>query len=151
MSTAFTTDRELGITRIFNANRELMFRVWTSPEIAHWWGPNGFTNTILEMDVRPGGKCRYIMHGPDGTDYPNTITYMEVVQPERLVYMQGDDENPDHFRVTVTFEDLGEQTKLTMTAVFEKPEDLAYVVENFGAKEGMTQNMDRLEAWIEKL
>jgi uncharacterized protein YndB with AHSA1/START domain len=147
-----TSNRELAMTRIFNANRELLFRVWTSPDhIAHWWGPNGFTNTILEMDVRPGGVWRYIMHGPDGTDYPNTITYLEVVQPERLVYLHGNDENPDHFRVEVIFEDLGEQTKLSMRSVFKTPEDLAYVVENYGAKEGLKQNMERLAAWVEKL
>lgn len=147
-----TSDREMGITRMFDANRELLFHVWTSPDhIAHWWGPNGFTNTILEMDVRPGGVWRYIMHGPDGTDYPNLISYLEVVKPERLVYLQGDDANPDHFRVTVTFEDFGEQTKIAVNMVFKTPEDLAHVVKNFGAKEGLTQNMDRLEAWVAKL
>lgn len=151
-ATTDTSGRELAITRIFDANRELLFHVWTTPDhIAHWWGPNGFTNTILEMDVRPGGVWRYIMHGPDGTDYPNRVTYLEVVRPERLVYMHGDDENPDHFRVEVIFEDHGTQTKLIMRSVFKTPEDLAHVVENYGAKEGLEQNMDRLAAWVEKL
>lgn len=152
MTTTDTSNRELAITRTFDASRDLLFRVWTSPEhIAHWWGPKGFTNTILEMDVRPGGVWRYIMHGPDGTDYPNRITYLEVVKPEKLVYMHGDDTDPDQFRGTVTFEDLGERTRLSMKMIFKTPEDLAQVIERHGAKEGLTQNMDRLEAWVARL
>ena len=58
---------------------------WTDPEhVAKWWGPTGFTNTIYEMDVRPGGVWRFVMHGPDGIDYQNKIVYIEVVKPERL-------------------------------------------------------------------
>src|SRR6266852_4602923 len=79
-------DREIVITRLLDAPRELAFQAWTEPQhVAHWWGPNGFTNTIHEMDVRPGGVWRFIMHGPDGTDYKNEIVYVEVVKPERLV------------------------------------------------------------------
>src|SRR4051794_34340238 len=65
-------DREIVATRIFEAPRELVFTMWTDREhVAKWWGPRGFTNTIHEMDVRPGGTWRFVMHGPDGTDYPN--------------------------------------------------------------------------------
>src|ERR1044072_8507208 len=114
-----TSNRELSITRIFDIDIDTMFEVWTNPEhIAHWWGPNGFTNTISEMEVRPGGVWRYIMHGPDGTDYPNLITYVEVVKPVRLMYLHGDDNDPAHFEVTVIFEALGDQTRLSITSVF---------------------------------
>ena len=66
-----TADREIVATRVFDAPRDLVFRMWTDPaHIVHWWGPNGFTTTIHEMDVRPGGMWRFIMHGPDGVDYP---------------------------------------------------------------------------------
>lgn len=78
-----TADREIVISRLIHAPRELVFKVWTDPKhVAHWWGPNGFTNTIHEMDVRPGGVWRFIMHGPDGVDYPNKIVYKEVVKPQ---------------------------------------------------------------------
>ena len=67
-SEAGTADREIVATRIYGAPRELVWRVWTDPKhIAQWWGPQGFTNTIREMDVRPGGAWRFTMHGPDGT------------------------------------------------------------------------------------
>lgn len=69
--------------------------MWTDPKHIAWWGPNGFTNTIHEMNVKPGGVWRFIMHGPDGTDYPNKILFIEVVKPERLVYTHGSDEDND--------------------------------------------------------
>ena len=79
--------REITVTRVISASRETVFEMWTNPKhIAQWWGPRGFTNTIEEMDVRPGGVWRFVMHGPDGVDYPNKIVYREVVRPERLVY-----------------------------------------------------------------
>ena len=87
-------DREIIMTRAFAAPRELVWKAWTNPKhIKAWWGPNGFTTTNLEVDVRPGGVWRFIMHGPDGTDYPNKIVYAEIVMPERLVYDHGGDGN----------------------------------------------------------
>jgi uncharacterized protein YndB with AHSA1/START domain len=62
-----SVDREIITSRVYDAPRELVFKAWTDPKhIARWWGPNGFTTTIHEMDVRPGGAWRFIMHGPDG-------------------------------------------------------------------------------------
>ncbi|HJU84374.1 MAG TPA: SRPBCC domain-containing protein, partial [Holophagaceae bacterium] len=82
--------REFGAARILEAPRELVFRLWTEPgHVEKWWGPEGFRNTIHEMEVRPGGRWRLTMHGPDGTDYPNVITYLEVLPPHRLVYHHG--------------------------------------------------------------
>ena len=84
-SAAGAAAREIVAARVFDAPRELVFDAWTDPEhVAQWWGPNGFTNTIHEMDVRPGGVWRFVMHGPDGVDYNNKIVYIEVVKPERL-------------------------------------------------------------------
>jgi len=77
-----TADREIGTTRIFDAPRELVFRMWTDPEhVGNWWGPTGFKTTTQLIDVRPGGQWRFIMHGPDGTDYPNKIVFVEIVEP----------------------------------------------------------------------
>jgi uncharacterized protein YndB with AHSA1/START domain len=89
-----TSDRDLVIERIFDAPRQMVFDAWTDPEtIGQWWGPRGFTTTVHEMDVRPGGVWRFTMHGPDGTDYPNRVVYDEVVAPERLVYTHGADDD----------------------------------------------------------
>src|SRR5262249_10941330 len=78
--------REMTATRVVDAPRSLVFAAWTDPtHVAKWWGPNGFTNTVREMDVRPGGTWLLVMHGPDGTNYPNTWIFEEIVPPERLV------------------------------------------------------------------
>src|SRR5271155_1615963 len=100
-----TSDREIVTMRVFEAPRELVFAAWTEPKhVAQWWGPNGFTNTIYEMDVRPGGVWRFVMHGPDGVDYQNKIVFVEVVKSQRLVY---DHVSGPKFRMTVTFDEQG--------------------------------------------
>ena len=84
---ALTPDREIVIKRTLDAPRELVFAAWTDlKHLPHWYGPNGFTTTIHEMDLRPGGVWRLTMHGPDGRDYTSKIVFSEVVRPERLVY-----------------------------------------------------------------
>ena len=143
--------RELSISRLINAPRELVFKVWTEPEhVAKWWGPDGFKNTIHEMNVKAGGVWRLTMHGPDGRDYPNKIVFLEVVKPERLVYKHSDDGEPEliSFHVTVTFEEQGNKTLLTMISVFESAADLERVIKENGAAEGMVQHIDRLEEYL---
>jgi len=140
---ANTADREIVITRVFDAPRELVFAAWIDPQhIASWWGPTGFTTTIHEMDVRPGGVWRFIMHGPDGVDYPNKIVYLEIAKPERLVYNHGDD-NDVRFQVTVTFEAQGEKTRLTMRSIFPTAAERDLVVTQYHAIEGGNQTLDR--------
>lgn len=147
-----TSNRELVQSRLLDAPQEMVFEVWTNPEhIIHWWGPNGFTNTIHEMEVRPGGVWRFIMHGPDGTNYPNKIVYIEVVKPERLVYTHGGDEEQVDFYVTVTFEKRGKKTLLTMTALFPSAVELERVVKEHGAKEGGVQTLNRLAEYLVKM
>lgn len=146
--------RELHITRMFNAPRALVFRVWTMPEhVAQWWGPRGFTITTQEMDARPGGVWRFTMHGPDGTDYPSRIAYKEVVEPERLVFLYDDDNGDDsgQFLVTVSFEEQGGQTQIDMRMAFRTKEALDLVIEQHGAVEGNKQTMDRLEQYLEQI
>ena len=143
---ASTADREIVLTRTYEAPRSLIFKVWTDVRhVTQWWGPRGFTTTTHSMDVRPGGAWRYTMHGPDGVDYPNLATYLEVVPPERLVYDHGDDANPEMFRVTVTFEDLGAgRTQLTLRSIFPTAEARNVTVERYGAIEGGKQTLARL-------
>jgi uncharacterized protein YndB with AHSA1/START domain len=144
-----TVDREITATRIFDAPRELVFEAWTDPKhIAQWWGPNGFTNTIHSMDVRPGGEWNFIMHGPDGVDYVNKIVYREVVKPERLVY---DHVSGPLFHATVTFEEQGGKTKLTVQMLFESAGLRNRVAEQFGAVEGLNQTLGRLVTHLPKM
>lgn len=116
-----TSDRELVITRVFDAPRELVFKMWTDPtHVVRWWGPRGCTTTIREMDVRPGGVWRYVMRTPDGTDWDNRLVYTEVVAPERLVYDHDADrdDDPHRMHVTTTFHERSGKTEVVMRTVF---------------------------------
>lgn len=148
---SLTADRELFITREFQAPRELVWEAWTDPKhIIHWWGPNGFTNTIHEMSVKPGGVWSFIMHGPDGTDFPNRIVFKDVVKPKLLTYHHGTgkENDPLQFEVTVTFESKGKATELTMRMVFKTKETRDMVVEKYGAIEGGHQTLNRLREYL---
>jgi uncharacterized protein YndB with AHSA1/START domain len=146
-----TSDREIVTSRVFDAPRELVFKAWIDPlQIAQWWGPNGFTTTTHERDVRPGGAWRFVMHGPDGVDYDNKIVYLEIVEPERLVYVHGDGDDAGQFHTTVTFEELDGKTRLTMRALFPSAAARDQVVKEFGALEGANQTLDRLGAHLAK-
>jgi uncharacterized protein YndB with AHSA1/START domain len=141
-----TSDREIVATRLFDAPRELVWDAFTQPQhIAQWFGPRGFTNTIHAMDVRAGGKWTFIMHGPDGVNYDNEVDYIEVVRPERLVYVHGP---VPRFDVTVTFAEDGQRTRLTMRSLFESAAVRNQVVEERGALDGMNQTLDRLGEFL---
>jgi uncharacterized protein YndB with AHSA1/START domain len=145
------TERQIVVTRVFDASPEVVFRAWTDPEqIVRWWGPNGFTTSIHEMDVRPGGVWRFVMHGPDGTDYDNKVVYVEVDPPRRLVYNHGsgDEPSPADFVSTVTFEPHAGQTSVTMQAVFPTVEAREQAVREYGAIEGGNQTLGRLADYL---
>jgi uncharacterized protein YndB with AHSA1/START domain len=141
--------RAIITTRVFDAPRELVWSAWTDPNhLAQWWGPNGFTTTTSAYDLRPGGTWRFVMHGPDGRDYQNLVTFDEIVKPERLVYRHGDDVEPVQFRTTVTFEDLGGKTRLTLRAQFPTADARDRVVKEYGAAEGAVQTIERLANYL---
>jgi uncharacterized protein YndB with AHSA1/START domain len=146
-----TAHREIAITRVLDAPRELVYEAWTKPEhVAKWWGPNGFTNTVHHMELKPEGEWKLTMHGPDGTDYPNLIIFKEIVAPEKLVYIHGTGDEPleDRFHVTVTFKDLGHKTELSMRMLFKNVEKLKEVVEKYGALDGARENANRMEQYV---
>jgi uncharacterized protein YndB with AHSA1/START domain len=137
-----------------DAPRELVFKVWTDPHhLAKWWGPNGFTNPICEVALRPGGALRIHMRGPDGTVYPMTGIYREVVAPERLVYGSSalDENGKALFEVlqTVTFSEEGEKTRLTVAIqiISTTPAGAPHLQ---GQREGWSQSLDRLAAYLEE-
>jgi uncharacterized protein YndB with AHSA1/START domain len=119
---------ELVITRVFDAPRRLVFKLWTQPEHAvRWWGPQGFTTLSCEMDVRPGGAWRRAMRSREGTVHVKRGVYREIVEPERLVFTyadEGADGRLGHETlVTVSFAETGGKTKLTLgQAAFETAE-----------------------------
>jgi uncharacterized protein YndB with AHSA1/START domain len=137
--------------RIYDAPRELVWAAWTDPKhLAQWWGPNGFTTTTSAFDFRPGGNWRFVMHGPDGRDYQNRITFDEIVALERIVYRHagGDDVEPVQFRTTVTFADLGGKTRLSWHHTFPSAEERARVIREYGADKGLVQTMARLAEFV---
>jgi uncharacterized protein YndB with AHSA1/START domain len=141
-------------TRVFDAPRELVWTAWTDPKhLAQWWGPNGFTTTTSAFDMRPGGVWRFVMHGPDGRDYQNRITFDEIVKPERIVYRHdgGEDVEPVQFTQTVTFEDLGGKTKLTWRGIFPSAEERDRVIKEYGADKGLVQTLARLAEYLPSL
>ena len=141
-----TSDRELIITRLLNAPRELVWDVFTTPEhIKNWWGPNGFTNTIDKMDVKPGGEWEFVMHGPDGTDYKNKSIYKEIIRPERIVFEHV---SGPKFIATITFTAEGNKTHLKWHMLFESAEQFQQVVKTFKADEGLKQNIVKLEEYL---
>ena len=150
-------DRELVITRIFNAPRELVFKAWTEPEhIARWWGPKGFTTKVTALDLRPGGAWRYIMTGPNGAEYPIKGVFREVIPSERIVTEDGFDEGyeqvvkgdlPPGMLTTVIFEDLNGKTKLTLRMAHASAEDRRKH-EEMGVLAGWSSSFDRLEAHL---
>ncbi|HVU55991.1 MAG TPA: SRPBCC family protein [Puia sp.] len=141
-----TQDRELLITRQLDAPIDLVWEAWTSPEhIANWWGPNGFTNTITKMDLRPGGEWDLIMHGPDGTDYKNKSIFKEVILHKKIVYEHV---TGPKFVATITFEERGDQTYITWHMLFETAEEFIRTVKTFKADVGLRQNVEKLSAYL---
>jgi uncharacterized protein YndB with AHSA1/START domain len=147
--------RSIIATRVLDAPRELVWTAWTKPEhLAQWWGPDGFSTTTSAYDLRPGGVWRFVMHGPDGRDYENRITFDEIVKPERIRYHHGggDDVEPVQFRTTVTFENLaGDRTQLTLHAVFPSAAARERVIKQYGADKGAVQTLSRLADYLANL
>jgi uncharacterized protein YndB with AHSA1/START domain len=137
--------------REFEAPRDLVFSAWTDPKhLAQWWGPNGFTTTTHSFDFRPGGVWRFVMHGPDGRDYQNRVTFEEIARPERIVYRHGggDDVEPVQFKQTVVFEDIGGRTRITWRGDFPSAAARNRVIKDYHADQGLMQTMARLEHYV---
>ena len=136
-----TADREFVHSRLIDAPRERVFRAFADPKhLARWWGPNGFTSTFETFEFRPGGAWRFVMHGPDGTDYPNESVFLEVVAPERIVFEHLSEGH--HFVMTITLAARGNQTLVGWRQVFDTAahkERIASVV-----SEANEQNLTRL-------
>src|SRR5712691_2014321 len=145
-------ERELVLTRVFDAPRDLVFKAWTDPNcVAMWWGPHRFTNPVCELDPRPGGAILIHMRGPDGTVYPMTGVYQEIVEPERIVFTSAalDANGNPMFEVltTLTFAEQGEKTKQILRArvIKRSPQAAPYLA---GMEQGWTQSLERLSSYL---
>jgi uncharacterized protein YndB with AHSA1/START domain len=149
-----TDPRSIIGIREFDAPRELVFAAWTDPKhLSQWWGPNGFTTTTSSFDFKPGGVWRFVMHGPDGRDYQNRVTFDEIVPPERIVYRHsgsGEGIEPVQFQQTVIFEDIGGRTRLTWRGVFPSAAERDRLIKEHHADSGLTQTMARLAEYVQR-
>jgi uncharacterized protein YndB with AHSA1/START domain len=149
---ALLAGHEIVISRVFDAPCEVVWDAWTDPkQVVQWWGPRGFSTTIHEMDVRPGGTWRHTMHGPDGTNYPNKSVFLEVRKHERIVYSNAGGKEGGrgtNFTATWTFEADGDQTRVTIRMVFDSAQEREHVVKEYGAIEGGKQTLQRLGEYL---
>jgi len=142
-------DHVLLFTRVFNAPRDVVFRAWTDPkQLVQWFAPQGFSVAFLEMDVRPGGTWRKCMRSPEGVDYWRRGSYLEIVEPERLVftYISDDPESdPEHETVvTMIFEDQGAKTLMTF-----RQQEFESAAARDSHQHGWTSCMQRFAAFLE--
>ena len=145
-SKSSTHDRELILSRTLDAPVDLVWEVFTNPGyLAQWWGPDGFTNTIITMDLRPGGDWLLVMHGPDGTDYDNKSTFEEVMPFEKIVYRHASYPN---FTSTIKFEANGDKTFITWHILFDSIEVFIDTVKTYKADEGLKQNLVKLNQYL---
>ena len=155
-------ERELVITRVFDAPCELVFKAWTEPErLMSWWGPRGWTLPVCTIDLRPGGVWHYCMRGPAGEESWGKAVYREITPPERLVYTdsfsdaEGNLVEPAHYGlspgfpretlVTVTFEERDGKTALTLRCAVGSASD----TEREMAQQGWSESFDKLAEALE--
>ncbi|MGE4170525.1 MAG: SRPBCC family protein [Candidatus Margulisiibacteriota bacterium] len=136
---------DISNSRLLNAPLDVVWELWSDPtHLAQWWGPRGFRNTISRHEFKPGGEWEFIMHGPDGTDYPNLWIYKDITPKTRLVM---DHRSHPKFQVTIGFEpakDDPNRTWIQFDMTFENPE-VAEAIKDYAIL-GNEQNLERLEA-----
>jgi uncharacterized protein YndB with AHSA1/START domain len=148
-----TADREIVMSRVISAPRELVFEAFTQVRhLSRWWGPQGFSTTTRSFEFRVGGAWDFVMHGPDGTDYQEWITWREIVPPERIALLHGESrEDPNAFASVLAFEPAGDETRIVMRTVFPSKELRDEAVEKYHAIEGGEQTLRNLAAYVAEL
>ncbi|MBV8692322.1 MAG: SRPBCC family protein [Actinobacteria bacterium] len=145
--TTWALDREIVLVRVLDAPRDAVFDAWTEADaFCQWFGPDGFTCNVYEMDARPGGRARLDMTAPDGTVFTGRFDYLEVVPGERLVFDHGADvdDDPDRFRMTVTLDEQSDgKTVLTLRQLHPTAQRRTDVI-GFGAVELGLQTLTKL-------
>lgn len=146
------SDREIVMTRVFDAPRELVFEAMSKPEhMKEWWGPRGFTMLVCEMDFRPGGAYRFVQRGPDDAEYGFRGEFREIVRPERIVWTFEFEGMPGSISVdTMTLTEEDGKTTITATSVFDSVEQRDGMLQS-GMETGAAETYDRLAELLEKM
>jgi uncharacterized protein YndB with AHSA1/START domain len=145
-----TADRTIVISRVIDAPRELVFEAFTEVRhLSRWWGPDAFTTTTQAFEFRVGGEWDFVMHGPDGTDYQEWISWTEIASPERIALLHGASRgDPNAFESVLTFEPDGAGTRIEMRTVFPTKDLRDEAVETYHAIEGGEQTLSNLAAYV---
>ena len=148
-----TADREIVVSRVIDAPRELVFQAFTEVRhLSQWWGPEGFTTTTREFEFRVGGEWIFVMHGPDGTDYQEWISYTDITPPGRIALLHGESRgDANAFESVLTFTPEGSATRIEMRTVFPTKELRDEVVEKYHAIEGGQQTLNNLAAYVTEI
>ncbi|HEX3247528.1 MAG TPA: SRPBCC family protein [Chloroflexota bacterium] len=148
-----TADREIVISRVIRAPRELVFEAFTEVRhLSRWWGPEGFTTATRAFEFRVGGEWDFVMHGPDGTDYQEWISWTEITPPERIAMLHGESrDDPNAFVSVLTLAADGAATRLEMRTVFPSTELRDEAVEKYHAIEGGQQTLSHLDAYVTEI
>src|SRR3978361_2140525 len=148
-----TADREVAISRGIDAPRELVFEAFTEERhLSRWWGPEGFTTTTRAFEFRVGGEWDFVLHGPDGTDYQEWISWTEIAPPERIALLHGETRgDPNAFESVLTFARDGAATRIEMRTVFPTKELREEAVEKYHAIEGGQQTLSNLAAYVTEI
>jgi uncharacterized protein YndB with AHSA1/START domain len=146
----WSLDREIVMSRVIDAPRDLVFEAWSDPKhLPQWFGPAGFRIETREIDVRAGGVWRFDMIAPDGTVYPNRMRFRRIEKPRLIEVDHGadKDEDPGMFRMTATFDAHGDKTVLTLRQLHPTAAQRETVI-GFGAVELGYQTLDKLAAHV---
>ena len=148
-----TADREIVMSRVISAPQELVFEAFTQVRhLSRWWGPEGFSTTTRSFEFRVGGAWDFVMHGPDGTDYQEWITWREIVPPVRIALLHGESrDDPDAFESVLAFEPAGDETRIVMRTVFPTKELRDEAAEKYHAIEGGEQTLRNLAVYVETM
>jgi uncharacterized protein YndB with AHSA1/START domain len=148
-----TADREIVISQVIDAPREVVFEAFTRVRhLSRWWGPDGFTTTTRSFEFRVGGEWDFVMHGPDGTDYQEWITWREIVPAVRIGLLHGESrDDPNAFESVLSFEPAGEKTRIVMRTLFPTKELRDEAVEKYHAIEGGNQTLHNLAAYVTEI
>src|ERR1700712_135269 len=151
--TQSTGDREIVISRVIEAPPELVFEAFTEVRhLSQWWGPEGFTTTTRAFEFRVGGEWDFVMHGPDGTDYQEWISWTEITPPARITLLHGESRgDPNAFESVITFASESAATRIEMRTVFPTKELRDDAVEKYHAIEGGRQTLSNLAAYVTEI
>ena len=137
-------DREIVLTRVFEAPRQMVFDAFSKPELLkRWFGPRGWSLVVCDVDLRVGGGFRFVLRGPDGKEMGMRGTYREIVPPERSVHMESFDDYPGESQVTSVFTEQGGKTTLTATVLYPSKEVRDAVIQS-GMEHGAAESYDKL-------